>query len=319
MTPGPPPGVCGPETDRVCTWVYDRTDGNALLATAADWLVGRPLAVLAVLVTGWVLRRLVRRLVRRAVDRVLDRRPLVGGQPAAEERRAARARAVAGAVTGALSALVWVMVFIAVCGVLGLDLGPVIASAGLAGIALAFGAQSLIKDLLGGLLILLEDHFGIGDEVDLGEAVGVVESISLRQTVLRDLDGTVWHVPNGEIERVGNLSQLWSAALVDVAVVHGTDIAAARAVLHDAATAVVTSPPFAEEVLGPPDVLGVDALTAEGIVLRLRVKTVAGSQFALQRALLEAIDGAFAAHGIALAAPQLTVRLQRRVAQEVAR
>jgi moderate conductance mechanosensitive channel len=264
-----------------------------------------------------VVRRLVRRATRRVVDRVLAQAPQAAGVPVAEERRATRAHAVASAASGALSALVWVMVFVAVCGVLGLDLGPVIASAGLAGIALAFGAQSLIKDLLGGLLILLEDHFGIGDEVDLGEAVGVVESITLRQTVLRDLDGTVWHVPNGEIERVGNRSQLWSAALVDVAVVHGTDLAAARAVLLQVATAVATSPGFAEDVLDPPEVLGVQALTAEGVVLRLRVRTAAGTQFGLQRALLEAVDGAFSRHGIELAAPQLTVRMHRTAPQEV--
>lgn len=311
MTAGPPPGVCGPETDVVCAWVFDATDGNTVLAALADWLIGRPLAVLAAFVVGWVLRWMIRRLVRRAVNRVLAQAPMVAGAPSVEERRATRAHAVSTAVSGALSALVWVTVLVAVCGILGLDLGPVIASAGLAGIALAFGAQSLIKDLLGGVLILLEDHFGIGDEVDLGEAVGVVESISLRQTVLRDLDGTVWHVPNGEIERVGNYSQLWSAALIDVAVAHGTDVAEARTVLREIATTVSATGPFADEVLEPPEVLGVEALTAEGIVLRLRVKTLAGCQFRLQRALLEAIDGAFAERGVALASPRLTVAMHR--------
>ncbi len=303
--------MCGPETDVVCAWVFDRTGGNAVLAAAADWLIGRPLAVLATLVAGWVLRRLIRLLVRRAVDRVIAQGPVPGGEPPVEERRTTRARAVSTAVAGALSALVWASVLIAVCGILGLDLGPVIASAGLAGIALAFGAQSLIKDLLSGVLILLEDQFGIGDEVDLGEAVGVVESISLRQTVLRDLDGTVWHVPNGEIERVGNYSQLWSAALIDVVVTHGTDVGAARAALHEVATAVSATGRFAEEVLEPPEVLGVQALTADGIVLRLRVKTLAGCQFALQRALLEAVDAAFAQRGVELASPQLAVRMHR--------
>lgn len=304
---GPAPGVCGPETDVVCAWVYEQSGGSAVLAGAADWVIGRPLAILGAIVAGWLLRRVIRVLVRRAVDRVVAQAPSGGG--AVEERGATRARAVSSAVSGALAALVWVTVAITVCGILGLDLGPVIASAGLAGIALAFGAQSLIKDLLGGVLILLEDHFGIGDEVDLGEAVGVVESISLRQTVLRDLDGTVWHVPNGEIERVGNHSQLWSAALLDVAVAHGTDLARARSVLHEVATRVSGSMPFADEVLDPPEVLGVQELRADGVVLRLRVRTLAGCQFDLQRALLEAIDGAFAEHGVELSTPRLDVRL----------
>ena len=102
-----------------------------------------------------------------------------------------------------------------VLGVIGLDVEPVIAGAGLIGIALAFGAQSLIKDLFNGVLILLEDHFGIGDEIQLGEATGVVERMTLRETVLRDVNGTVWHVRNGEIDKVGNFSQVWSVALVE--------------------------------------------------------------------------------------------------------
>jgi small conductance mechanosensitive channel len=320
-----PAGVCGPETRIVCEWVYQRTGGDVVLAAAADWLVGRPLAVVGVLVAGWVLRRLIRRVVSRAVGRFLAQVPpaeptdparavLAGdtsGAPRDDARRTARAGAVSVAVSGALSALVWVVVLIAVSGIVGLDLGPVIASAGLAGVALAFGAQSLIKDLLNGVLILVEDHFGIGDEVDLGEAVGVVERISLRETVLRDLDGTVWHVPNGEIERVGNLSQVWSAALIDVAVAHGTDLRVAQDVLREVATAVSSAGPFADEVLEPPELLGVQALTAEGVVLRMRVKTLAGHQSTLERALLEAVLAGFVARGVEPASPQLTLRVQR--------
>jgi small-conductance mechanosensitive channel len=321
LVPGaPPPGVCGPRTDRVCTWVYEHTGGNAALASVADWLIGRPLAIGAVLLVGWLLRIVIRRLVHRGVNRMLASRPIssrsgaaAGAAPGVPTREAARrgtrADAVAAAVTSSLSTLVWVGVPIAVLGVLGVDLGPVIAGAGLLGVAIAFGAQSVIRDLLAGLFILAEDHFAIGDEVDLGEAVGVVEKMTFRETVLRDIDGTVWHVRNGLIDRVGNLSQVWSGAMVDVAVAHGTDLVRAGELMNEIATSVSGDPSFAPDVLEPPEVLGVHRVDIDGVTLRLRVKTRAGRQFDLQRALLERIAMLFPAGGVRLATPQLTVRL----------
>lgn len=324
---GPPAGTCGPETRRVCEWVYEQTGGNTTAASAADWLVGRPLAILGAFLVGWVLRLLVRTLVARGVDRLLAQGPVLvplrSGRaltrtspgPADplperdEARRTTRAHAVATAVSSTLSALVWALVLIAVAGILGMDLGPVIAGAGLAGIALAFGAQSLIQDLLSGVLILLEDHFGIGDEIDIGDAVGVVEKMSLRETVLRDLDGTVWHVRNGTIDRVANHSQVWSAATVTVQVEHGSDLPTVRRVLGDVAARVSGTAPFADEVLGPPELLGVESLDKDGVAVLLRVRTLAGRQFELRRALLEAIDAAFADHGVVLATTRLTVRM----------
>jgi moderate conductance mechanosensitive channel len=169
----PPEGVCGPETWRVCRWVYERTAGDAQLASAADWLLGRPLAIVGVVAAGWLARLVIRRLVARGVDRVLARGPVHLPLRAAarpdprdpipereEARRTTRARAVSHAVAGTLSALVWILVLVAVAGILGIDLGPVIAGAGLAGVAVAFGAQSLIKDLLAGVMILLRTTSG---------------------------------------------------------------------------------------------------------------------------------------------------------------
>jgi small conductance mechanosensitive channel len=317
----------------VCGWVYEHTGGNGALAATADWLVGRPLAIVGILVAGWLLRLVIRRLVSRGVTRILAREPILaapapapapagpldGGRPVqggVPSRESARRRTRAGAVSAAgasfLSTLVWVAVVLAVCGVLGVDLGPLIAGAGLAGIALAFGAQRLIRDLLAGIFILLEDHFAIGDEVDLGEAVGIVEKMTFRETVLRDLDGTVWHVSNGAIDRVGNHSQVWSGAMVDVAVAHGTDLLFARNLLHEIASTVSADATFADDVLEPPELLGVERIDPDGITLRLRVKTRAGRQFALQRALLERVTVDFAARGVQLATPRLTLRTPRR-------
>jgi moderate conductance mechanosensitive channel len=322
-----PPGVCGPKTGVVCMWVYSHTGESRFWATAADWAIGRPLAVLGVLLMGWLLNWVVHRTVVRAVNRLLVKAPLAGGPtpltdqtdgPATasagfsaptrdEARRATRAQAVAIAVSSSLSALIWLLVVISVLGVIGLDVEPVIAGAGLVGIAMAFGAQSLIKDLLNGVLILIEDHFGIGDEIQLGEATGVVERMTLRETVLRDSNGTVWHVRNGEIDKVGNFSQVWSVALIDVAVIHGTDVAAARGWLMEAAGRVAASSTFADDIIGEPEVLGVQALDSEGVTLRLLVRTLAGRQFALQRSLLEAINMSFTNHGVQFATQRVRI------------
>ena len=159
---------------------------------------------------------------------------------------------------------------------LGLDLAPLLAGAGIAGIAIGFGAQSLVRDWISGLFMTLEDQYGVGDVVDVGPASGVVERMTLRATVLRGVDGTVWHVPNGQILRVGNRSQLWSVALLDVTVASGADLGRVRALLHDVATELCEREEFAPMVLEAPEVLGVEEMGLDTVTLRLTVKVSAG-------------------------------------------
>jgi small conductance mechanosensitive channel len=206
-----------------------------------------------------------------------------------------------------MTVIIWVTAIILVLGELGLNLGPFIAGAGIVGVALGFGAQSLVKDCISGLFMLMEDQYGIGDVVDLGEAVGTVENVALRTTVLRGLDGTVWYVPNGEIQRVGNKSQLWSTALVDIDVAYDADLEAVRTVLLDAATEICTDEQWVGDVLEEPQILGVEMLGADGITLRMVVKTAPGAQWALQRALREGFKDALDDAGIEIPFPQRTI------------
>ncbi len=311
--------ACGDPPGTICEWVYDRTDGNGTLAELADWFVNRPLQVLLVLVSAWVLSKLVRRWIGRVVHRVMipDRelaaRQLrrIGVRPppmltteVADPRRETRALAISALMGSTAAAVIWSIAVMLAVGRVGLDLGPLIAGAGIAGIALGFGAQSLVKDWISGLFMTLEDQYGIGDVVDVGEASGVVERITLRATVLRGVDGTVWHVPNGQIVRVGNRSQLWSVALLDVTVAYEADLARARTVLHDVATELCERDEFASSVLEAPQVLGVENLGVDGVTLRLTVKVTPGSQWNLQRALREVIKAAFDSEGVAI--PQRT-------------
>jgi len=159
--------------------------------------------------------------------------------------------------------------------------------------------------------MLLEDQYGVGDVVDLDEASGVVEKISLRTTVLRGVDGTVWHVPNGYVTRVGNRSQLWSVALVDVSVAYHSDLAAARQVILDCATELIESDEWSDVVIDPPQLLGVEALGADGITIRVTIKVQPGAQWGLQRALREALKAALDDAGIEIPFPQRTIWVRR--------
>ena len=314
MVPATLEDACGEEPGAACEWVYDRT-GDETLSKLANWLVDTPLQIALVLLIAWIVARVGKRWVRGAVRRLIvpDRSiaakqfrklgiepPPVLDAELSDPRRETRATVISTVVAGGVVVLTWTIAVVSIADIVGIALGPLIASAGIAGIALGFGAQSLVKDWIAGLFMLIEDHYGIGDVVDLGEASGTVERFSLRATVLRAADGTVWHVPNGVVVRVGNRSQLWSVALIDVMVSYDTDLDLARTVLHQAAAEVCARPEFADKVLDPPEVLGVENMSIEGVTLRLTVKTSPGQQWAVQRALREAVKAAFDTRGITI-------------------
>jgi small conductance mechanosensitive channel len=314
--------ACGPEPTFICERAFVATDGNETLTQVIDWLVGRPLSVLAIVLVAWIATRIAQRYVRRLVKRIVapdrdaaarrlakigidDPTSFIGAEPI--PRREARATSISDVVGSTITVVIWVVAFILIIGEFGFDLGPFIAGAGIAGVALGFGAQSLVKDCISGLFMLVEDQYGIGDIVDLGDAIGEVEQVTLRTTVLRGLDGTVWHVPNGEVQRVGNKSQLWSVALVDIDVAYDSDLDAAKKLMLSTATDVCASEQWSPDVIDEPIVLGVETLGADGVTLRMIVKTSPGSQWALQRELREALKASYDAAGIEIPFPQRTV------------
>ena len=304
----------------VCDWVLDRTGGNETLAKLADWFVGRPLTIIAILLAAWIVRWIARRAIRRGTRRIMlppdsltSRINLGGSQtdPIAQQielaRRKARAESIGSMLAGTVAVAVWVVAIFSIASVLGVDLAPFLAGAGVAGIALGFGAQSLVRDCISGLFMLLEDQYGIGDQVDLGPAVGTVEKVSMRTTVVRGIDGTVWHVPNGEVRRVGNQSKLWSMAVVDVSVAADADLDAAKRHVLEAARAMCAESQWSGVVLAEPRVLGVESVRAEGVTIRLVVKSSPGRQWALQRALREAIKHELDANAIVHTLPPTVI------------
>ncbi len=285
--------ACGSDPTWICRTLLESTERPGL-ARAADVLLAKPLKIAIVVVLAWVVVRIVRRGIGRAVARIEN------DASSSSLRAASRARTLGQVLRSSASVIVWSLAAITVLGELGINLGPLIAGAGIAGIALGFGAQSLVKDFLTGLFMLIEDQYGVGDIVDLGEATGTVEAVSLRSTRLRSVEGTVWHVPNGQILRVGNKSQMWARALLDVGVANGTDLDEAQAVIKATADQLWGEAEWEGLVLEEPEVWGVERLGAEGIAIRLVVKTQPSEQFKVMRELRARLDRDLRAAGIEL-------------------
>jgi len=292
--------------EHVCNVVYDWT-GNSRFADWSGVLIGTPLAVLGLLLFGlalrWVLQRLVLRLASRAERGVIPDRL----DALAAARRAQRAATMATLFNSIITIVLIAVVGTMILSEIGVNIAPIIASAGIIGLALGFGAQSLVKDFLAGIFIFMEDQYGVGDVVDLGEAVGSVEAVTLRMTRLRDVNGTVWYVPNGEIMRVGNQSQNWSRAVIDVNVGYGEDLVRVQQVLRDVAHDLWDDEDFKDVIIEEPEVTGVESLAADAVTVRVMVKTAPLQQWAVARALRQRIKTRFDHEGFEIPFAQRVV------------
>lgn len=282
---------CGPAADAssLCLSIY-RSTGNAVLAQLSDTIVIRPAKIVFIFAVAFLVRRILGRLIGR----------LING-------KARRVETVAALIRSVVSATVWTIATLMALSELGLNLGPLIAGAGIVGVAVGFGAQNLVRDFLSGIFMLMEDQYGVGDVIDAGPATGTVESIGLRTTRIRDVNGTVWHLPNGHIERIGNKSQLWSRALLDIGVSYQTDIPHATEVIKKTAQSMCDDEAFAESILSEPEVWGVEDLGIDGITIRLVLKTAPNDQFKVTRELRARIKASFDDAGIEIPFAQRTV------------
>jgi small-conductance mechanosensitive channel len=304
VLPGRP--ECADDAGSLCARFYEWTN-NDFLARSADTIVSSSVQIVVILLVALIARHLLHRFINRVVDgatssrlsRILGRAPRIRPAAApASQRRAQRARTIGSVLRSLSSAIVLVIASIMILAEFDVALAPILASAGIVGVAVGFGAQNLVRDFLSGMFMLLEDQYGVGDIVDLGEASGVVESVGLRITTLRDVNGTVWYVRNGEIQRVGNKSQGYAVAVLDVPVAHGADIAAAIDLLARTTAERVEKADIADDVTEPPEVLGIERVGPEGVTLRLTVRVSPGKQFRVQRALNASVTQALAGAGI---------------------
>lgn len=288
----------------------DAADVTTWSERFGHWLVTAGLRILIIVVAAtvvrWLLVRAVSRLVRRTVnsnlsDRIVENRAtrvLASATGALSERRRQRTETLGSVTRSLITFVVFGVAFLMVLSEFHVNLAPLLASAGVAGVALGFGAQSLVKDFLSGVFMLLEDQYGVGDLIDTGEAVGTVEQVTLRITKLRDPSGVAWYVRNGEITRIGNKSQGWSTAVVDLPVAYTENVDRVTELIRGVVDALYDDPDWAEVMLDRPTVAGVEQITGSTVTIRVIAKTQPNQQWGLQRVIRERVKDAFDQAGV---------------------
>ncbi|MDF4250671.1 MULTISPECIES: mechanosensitive ion channel family protein [unclassified Streptomyces] len=269
----------------------------------SEWLASG-VRIVFVCVIAVVLRYLVRRAITQLITRmnrrseISDSGKALRGLLVSGERRKQRSQAIGSILRSVASFVIMGTAALTVLSGLGINPAPLLASAGVAGVALGFGARNLVTDVLAGMFMLLEDQYGVGDRVDAGEASGVVLEIGLRVTQLRGDAGEIWYIRNGEIKRIGNLSQGWSMAALDVRVRAEEDLEEVRAVVVAVGQEMSKERPWDEILWEPVQVLGLDEVTLDSMVLRVSVKTMPEKNLAAERELRWRVKKALDERGI---------------------
>lgn len=313
---------CEKGDSSICGVMYEWT-GNHTFGQVTEVLVGTPLRILMVVLGALFLRFLLHQAIGRVTERIALGKPGLGKLdelpgaatvltvgPLGSQRMTQRARTLGTVLKSLTTGVIGVVTVLMIMGDLGYPLSPLIASAGILGVALGFGAQTLVRDFLSGVFMIIEDQYGVGDAVDLGEASGTVETVGLRVTKVRDVEGTLWHVRNGEIVRVGNKSQGWARAVLDVEIAYGEDVDRVKALLVDVARQVREDEAFAPLILEDAEMWGVESASSDGIVLRLVVKTRPLEQWTVAREMRRRIKERFDEEDVQVPPPMRGLWLQ---------
>lgn len=278
--------------------------------------------ILIILLLVLVLRAVVGRLITHAVKRMVSSHQRINQAKAKAKsskvvvqqsensadqnaRQEQRAQTIGSVLRSIATAIIFGVGFIMMLGEVGINLGPILASAGVLGLAVAFGAQNLVQDFMSGIFMMIEDQYGVGDVIDAGDAIGTVEDVTLRITKVRDLNGGLWYVRNGNIQRVCNMNQDWANAVVEIPLDYSVDVAHAERVIGESITQFAANPEWSTKILEKPDLSGVIGIGNGSVTVRIMVKTKPGEQWALGRALRGHLKASFDAQGVKVAYPLL--------------
>ena len=272
--------------------------GSEMIATAA--------VVVGAIVAMWFVRRAIRRWSSR-----LDRR-YIASELHTDRERGQRLVTLTNVTLMLIRLVVWAIVILTIMGIWGIPMTPFVAAAATIGIAIGFGAQDLVRDVIAGFFILVEDQFGIGDVVSIGGVSGTVEEITLRTTVLRDLDGNEYHVPNGHIVVTTNMTQGFTRVVADIGVSYSTDVDSAMAVILDEVTAMANDPDWSDSFLAPPEMLGVNSLGDSSVEIRIVAKVVPEERWTVKREINRRIKNRLDAETIEIPYKYLNVVLQSK-------
>jgi len=274
-----------------------------LPAHVVQWLERSGIRVAVILVLAWVAVRSARLAARRF------ERSIFHSGPGAEERTK-RVQTLARIAQKTTSILVVAAAILMILRETGIDITPVLTGAGVAGLAVGFGAQTLVRDVISGFFLLLEDQVRVGDVAVVNGQGGLVEEINLRTIVLRDVEGTVHVFPNGEVKTLANRSKDFSYYVLDVPIRSDADADRVIEILRNVSARVVSEAPFASHVLEPLDVFGVDAFGSGQLIVRVRLKTHAQRQWEVGRELRKRVAQALAEAGIEMPGSRVDVHVE---------
>lgn len=261
------------------------------------------LRIVAILLLAWLALAVLRRALRLLHQRI--------GPRLDDVEAIKRATTLSRVLRYTATVVIGLITFVAVLAELGVSVAPILGAAGVVGLAVGFGAQSLVKDYVTGLLLLVENQIRQGDVVRLGEHSGAVEEVTLRYVRLRDYDGSVYFIPNGTISTVINMSREFSYAVLDVRVGYSANLERAMRIMREVAAALRQDPDLAPQIQGEMEIAGVQDWAESGIVLRARIRVVASAQWTVRRACLLRLKSAFDAAGIEIPLPQLMLHQGR--------
>ena len=309
--------ACGDNTGWLCEQVFDWT-GSKRWARVAEWFVAKPLTILVIIIGAALAAIIVRWMISRSMNRLLAagstaKRGGVGNlrrrtseailtSGDSSQRTEARLETLTAVFRSIGTALVWFIALFFILEVLGISLGPLLATAGIVGVALGFGTQTMVRDFISGFFIVAEDQFGVGDTIDVGGgAKGIVERITLRATHIRDPEGTMWHVANGQIVKVANKSQEWARALIDVVLPYDADINAISDVMQEVADAIQADAEWSGQIMERAEIWGIQEFDSDGVHVRMVIKTEPAAQFGVLRELRARLKETFDERGISFA------------------
>ncbi|MFH8471749.1 mechanosensitive ion channel family protein [Streptomyces sp. NPDC018000] len=282
--------------------------GNAASWVEENWStwLSTGLRILLIVAIAIVLRVAIRRALTKLIDRMNRSAQAVegtalGGLLVNTERRRQRSEAIGSVLRSVASFLILGTAALMILDAFQIDVAPLLASAGVAGVALGFGARNLVTDFLSGVFMILEDQYGVGDTIDAGVASGEVIEVGLRVTKLRGDNGEIWYVRNGEVKRIGNLSQGWATAGVDVPVRPTENLDRVGTVISEAAAAMAKEDPWNERLWGPVEILGLDSVLLDSMTVRVTAKTMPGKALSVERELRWRIKRSFDEVGIRMA------------------
>jgi small conductance mechanosensitive channel len=276
------------------------------------WLQVYGIRIAIILLLGFIAYLIARRVIPRVIKRTILLR-MKGRPEAAIEKRS---RTISYVITNTIGAVIAVIVLFTVLGQVGVNIGPALASLGIVGLAISFGAQSLIKDLINGLFILMENQYAIGDVVRVGGIAGLVEEVNLRRTVLRDLDGVVHYIPNSEISTASNFTKEYSRVNLNVSVAYGEDLDRVIDVINRVCGEMSEESVWKQKIIKPPQVLRVDNLGDSGIEIKILGDTRPTMQWEVTGELRRRIKKVFDREGIEIPWPHMKVFFGNQIRED---